>query len=123
MGVASTAADLVRVLSLLPIVELRRRRDPLHSAVAQARRSGALRDRRSAEGRSRLRRVISAIDTRIPGGGNCVRRALLEMSLDGGAADECLLVGFKTGGGPKSGHAWLESEGGNGVCYDAVMPI
>ena len=113
----------MRVLSLLPIVELRRRRGALPSVVAQARRGGARQGRRSAEDRSRLRRLITAIDSRVPGGANCVRRALLEMSLDGGATDERLLVGFKTGGGPKSGHAWLESEGGNGVRYDAVIPL
>jgi hypothetical protein len=44
------------------------------------------------------------------------------MSLDAGAAGEQLLAGFKAGGVPASGHAWLESHGVSET-YDAVISI
>jgi len=70
----------------------------------------------------RLKRVIGAIDRRLPGGKNCVRRALLEIALDGAAAREKFFAGLQTGGGPGSGHAWLESEPASDR-YDAVIAI
>ena len=46
------------------------------------------------------------------------------MSLDAGAAREKLLAGFVSGGGKKSGHAWLEFESGPKVDkFDAVIAI
>jgi hypothetical protein len=41
------------------------------------------------------------------GGGNCYRRALLEVSLDRGAAAEPLLLGFDMISEKLAGHAWL----------------
>lgn len=120
---AGAAADLVKVLGLLPLVEAKRRRTGLHEVVALARKLGASRVERPAEDRARLKRVISAVDARVPGGANCVRRALLEIAIDGGAAREEFFAGFKSGGGPKSGHAWLESEPCDGASYDAVMKL
>jgi hypothetical protein len=117
------AGEAVRVLGLLPLVELPRRRVGLHGAVALARRLGAKRPERAPSDRALLKRVIGAIDRRVPGGANCVRRALLEMALDGGAARERMFAGFRAGGGPRSGHAWLESEPGDGARYDAVIGI
>jgi len=58
----------------------------------------------------------------MPTGGNCLRRSLLEMSLDAGAASERLLAGFRTGGATTSGHAWLESDAVR-EHYDAIIPI
>lgn len=123
-GVAplSAALDFVRVLGSLPGVELRRREASLHSAVAGARQKGARRIARSAADRARLRVIISRLDRYFPGGGNCVRRALLEMALDSGAARERVFAGFKTGGGVGSGHAWLESDAPANR-YDAVISI
>jgi hypothetical protein len=44
------------------------------------------------------------------GGGNCFRRALLEMALDRGAAGDPLLMGFNVHGGRLAGHAWLPAD-------------
>jgi hypothetical protein len=113
--------DLLRVLGALPIVEWRRRRLSLHHAVARA-RAGSGRPSRSRADRARLQRWIGAVDARMPGGANCVRRALLEMTLDGAAAREKLFAGLKSGGGPRSGHAWLESHPVRET-YDAVIAV
>jgi hypothetical protein len=70
----------------------------------------------------RLRRIIAAVDRRLPDRGNCVRRALLEMALSPQAAAERLCAGFRSGGGAGSGHAWLESQSPP-ERFDAVMRI
>jgi len=114
--------ETLRVLLAVPGVELRRRRSSLHNAVQAVRQRSSLRPSRSSKGRIRLRRAIAIVDARLPGGPNCVRRSLLEMALDRGAAREKLFAGFVSGGGPKSGHAWLESESGTRR-YDAVIAI
>jgi hypothetical protein len=115
-------ADFLRVLGVLPLVEWRRRHLSLHDAVAHARVGSGPRATRSATDRARLQRVIGVVDACIPGGRNCVRRALIEMSLDGSAARERLLAGLKTGGRPRSGHAWLESHPVR-EAYDAVIAV
>ena len=117
-----TWGNLLRVLIALPIVEWRRRRVSLHRAVALARAGAGSRLRRSDAERLRLRRVITAFDARMPGGPNCVRRALLEMSLDAGAASEPMYAGLRRGGGPGSGHAWLHSQTVS-ESYDAVISV
>lgn len=94
----------------------------LHRAVAVARSGGLELGARSPAARTRLKRVIGAVDRRLPGGQNCVRRALIEMALDGGAARERFFAGLQTGGGPGSGHAWLESDSAT-ERYDAVIAI
>ena len=113
--------ETVRVLFAVPRVEVLRRGSSLHDAANRIRK-GSSRRLRAPEGRARLRRAIAVVDARLPGGPNCVRRSLLEMALDRGAANEKLLAGFVSGGGPKSGHAWLESEGMS-QRYDAVITI
>jgi hypothetical protein len=69
--------------------------------------------------------MIAAADRRFPDGGNCFRRALLEMSLDAGAAQERLCLGLKAAGGPRSGHAWLSSwpDAANAGTYDTVLEM
>jgi hypothetical protein len=119
---AAAVLDLVRIVRMVPAIEVMRRRASLSSAVHGARALGARRIARSPAGRAALKRLIAAIDRRLPGGGNCLRRSLIEMALDGGAAREPLFAGFRTGGGPKSGHAWLESDPSGGS-YDAVISI
>jgi hypothetical protein len=94
----------------------------LHGAVARSRRVGSLNRVRPAPERERLQRAISLVDRCLPGGGNCVRRALLEMALDGGAAGEAFLAGLRSEGGPGSGHAWLASHDTREP-YDAVISI
>jgi hypothetical protein len=113
--------EILRVAIALPRVELARRRSSLHRAVETIRRHGSPR-RRSVEERRHLRRAIAIVDARLPGDPNCVRRSLLEMALDRGAADEKLFAGFVSHGGPKSGHAWLESDPVQRQ-FDAVIAI
>jgi hypothetical protein len=126
MGSCSTAlsacAELLRLARWLPMVELWRRRSSLHRAVAVARRLGARQPAREPEDRKRLRGLIGAADRRLPGGGNCVRRALLEITLDGGAAREPFYAGLRIGGGVGSGHAWLESQSTT-ESFDAIIKI
>ena len=117
-----TVALLPRVLAALPEVEANRRLTSPQTAAFLARRRASRAPARTAEDRERLRRAITVVDRWMPGGGNCLRRSLLEMSLDGGAARERLLAGFKAGGVPASGHAWLESQG-VAARYDAVIPL
>jgi hypothetical protein len=120
--VAQLFAEIARVVAVLPRVEADRRAASPQRA-ARAARLRALRVRaRTAEARERLRRAIAIVDGWVPGGGNCLRRSLLEMSLDRGAASERLLAGFKTGGAPASGHAWLESQVVTDR-YDAIISI
>jgi hypothetical protein len=118
----STLVELARVVFAVPRVELERRRLSLHHAVTAVRRRSSYRVARSTEARRRLRRAIALVDARLPDGPNCVRRSLLEMALDGGAAREKLMAGFVSGGGRKSGHAWLETES-VAFKYDAVISI
>jgi hypothetical protein len=114
--------ELALVLAALPSVEWLRRRRSLHAAAAELRRRGAVQRQRALPERERLRRAIAMLDRRLPGGPNCVRRSLLEIRLDAGAARERLFAGFRRGGGPGSGHAWLESDPVTDR-YDAVVTV
>jgi hypothetical protein len=116
------AMDILRVKLVLPRVEADRLSTGPHRAARAARRRAAGRPSRSPEARARLRRAIAMVDARHPAGPNCLRRSLLEMSLDAGAARERLLAGFIAGGGEGSGHAWLESHV-VAERYDTVIPI
>jgi hypothetical protein len=117
-----TLANLLSALAALPVAEWRRRTVSLHHAVALARADAAGRPKRTATARQQLRRVIAAVDARMPGGPNCVRRSLMEMSLDAGAARELLHAGLRRGGGPGSGHAWLKSQPVS-ESYDVVISV
>ena len=103
-------------------VEIDRRAVSPQRAAASARRRSAGTMPRSPIARRQLQRAIALIDARFPGGPNCLRRSLIEMSLDSGAAQERLLAGFVSNGGKGSGHAWLESQP-TVKSYDAVIPI
>jgi len=103
-------------------VEKERTTISLHAAVASARQRSRRRPARSSLARAQLRRAIAFVDSRFFREPNCVRRALLEMTLDRGAAREPLLAGFMAGGGPKSGHAWLLSDPVS-QRYDGVLSI
>mgnify|MGYP001793741520 CR=1 FL=1 len=114
--------EVGRIVWVLPAVELSRRSLSLHHTVGRVRNWGFSAALRSEEERALLRRTIAAVDAWMPGGANCVRRSLLEMRLDAGAAQERLFAGFRAGGLPKSGHAWLESHRSQET-FDAVISI
>ena len=59
----------------------------------------------------------------MPTGPNCLRRALLEMRLDGGAAGEPLRIGLQKSGGFGSGHAWLDGSDPEATHYDAEFVL
>jgi hypothetical protein len=122
VDLARMVAEIARVVVALPEVEANRRLTSPQRAAHAARRRALRAPLRSMEARERLRRAIAAVDRCMPGGGNCLRRSLLEMTLDAGAANERLLAGFKAGGAAASGHAWLESHAVVEY-YDAVISI
>lgn len=81
--------------------------------LAEVRSRGSRRGRRSAASRQRLRRIIHLVDRVVSShgsGGNCYRRALLEMATDAGAAREPLQIGLRALALPRSGHAWIGSD-------------
>jgi len=103
-------SDVASVLSVRATVESARARAGPEAAAQVARQLGRQRRRRSATGRGRLRHAIGVVDAAHRDAGNCYRRALLEIATDAGAAEEELLLGFRSGGGAGSGHAWLSSQ-------------
>jgi hypothetical protein len=121
-GAARFCGDLALVLLTSVRVQLWRSRRGPAPLVAELRARGARRRRRNAVERESLRRVIGAVDRCFPSGGNCYRRALVEIAVDGGAAAEPLHLGFRAGGRPQSGHAWLGA-GGDGQRYDAELVL
>lgn len=116
-------ADAVRVMALLPIVEVGRWCLGPAPVVGVLRRLGARGRRRSPPDRRRLRLLIGAIDRRVPDGGNCFRRALIEIGLDPESAKEPIQFGLRKHGGPKSGHAWLRDERESAQRYDAEFAL
>jgi hypothetical protein len=117
----ATVAELLRVLRALPAVEYGRRRSgpaPLLAALRARGRQGVV---RSEEERRGLRRVIRLVDRFFPTGGNCYRRALLELALDPTSAREPLHLALRQYGGPQSGHAWLADLKDTPESYDAVF--
>lgn len=122
-GVAGALRDLLRIGIQLPAIEWRRRTEGPGSLVPWLRVRGRSAERRSPEERVRLRRWITLVDRLIPGPPNCYRRALLEIALDAGAAEEPLHMGLKVPGGPRSGHAWLGSDGTSVGNYDVQFDI
>jgi hypothetical protein len=118
LSLTSFFSDVRAVLKAAPIVERDRRR--LGPAPLLARLRGeakAFRERTPAE-RRRLGQIVSFVDFCMPGGGNCYRRALLQIAVDPQAADDVLRFGLRAHGGPQSGHAWLEGQPSGGR-YDA----
>lgn len=114
--------EVVRTIRIAGRVERLRKLESLHSAVGAARAMAAGTPRRTFDERRALRAAISLVDRAFITGGNCVRRSLMELALDSGAATEVFHAGFRRAGGPRSGHAWLESHGPDGS-YDAVVTI
>jgi hypothetical protein len=119
----SLLADAARVAAAVPRVERDRLRLGTAEAVARARARGTGRPARPAASRLRLRRAVLAVDTRLPGGANCYRRALLEMSLDRAAAAETLHLDLSLRGPSPVGHTRLESWPENGRLHDATFSL
>jgi hypothetical protein len=117
------ALEVLQIIALLPIADLGRRCAGPRRCVAVARALGRHRTPRSRDARLRLRQIIRSVDGRLPDGGNCYRRSLVEMALDRDSAAEELHFGLVRGGGPKSGHAWLTSDPADGRVYDAEFTI
>lgn len=114
--------DFAAAWLTLPTVEdVRWKLGPAPAARA-AREMGHGRRRRDQSERIWLRRIIRVVDRLDARGPNCYRRALLEMALDGGAAMEPLMLGFRASGGRGSGHAWLQGQSADGN-YDAVVSV
>lgn len=123
-GQVVSLVDLARVLFALPGVELARKVQGPGPLVGRLRLKGARRAARTEVQRRRLHATIAAIDARLPGGGNCYRRALLEIALDRDAAAEPLFMGLTSEGGPKSGHAWLGADASDSDRrYDAIISL
>lgn len=104
---AATLLEVCRVLQVLSRVEAARQRHGPQALLARLRRQAHGAPQRHS--RTCLRRAIRWVDARVAGGGNCYRRALLEMALDRGAAAEPMLLGFDMQDDRLAGHAWLAS--------------
>jgi len=99
------AGELARVARRVREIDERRLRDTPQRVLAELRASGATAKERGPIGRARLRRAIGWIDAALPGGPNCYRRILLELTLDAGAARETVVFGLDVG---STGHVAFE---------------
>jgi Mg-chelatase subunit ChlD len=115
--------ELRRVLAMMVPVDRDWRRLGTRPAVLRARARGCRAPTRDSAARARLRRAVAAVDARWPGGPNCLRRALLEASLDAAAAREPILLHLDASGGRGSGHARLASVPEDGRSYDATFAL
>ena len=115
--------ELLAILGALPTVEIGRRRKGPGPLLRSLRLRGSQCIKRGERDRARLRRVIAAVDARFPDGGNCYRRALLEIAVDPTAAREPLRLGLRPEGGARSGHAWLDSSGEPAGRYEIELSV
>ncbi|HEY6105251.1 MAG TPA: hypothetical protein VIV59_04665 [Anaeromyxobacteraceae bacterium] len=122
-GLPPLLAEVARVLAVVVPVELDRRRLGTRPAALRARARGSRARARDGAGRARLRRAVATVDARCPGGPNCLRRALLEASLDPAAAREPLHLHLAASGGAGSGHARLASAPEDRRAYDATLAL
>jgi hypothetical protein len=100
--------EVARALGVVGRAERLRRTASPERAVAMMRASGRGERARGIVGRARLRRAIGWVDAAFPTGPNCFRRVLVEIALDGAAANETLVFGLDVG---KTGHvAFKDSE-------------
>ena len=100
--------ELLRALAVIQDAERLRLRKSTEEAVAAMRARGQGEQARGPIGRARLRRAIGWADAFFPAGGNCLRRVLIELGLDSGAASEPLAFGLDVGG---TGHvAFADAE-------------
>lgn len=112
--------DVVRAARVALAAEAARISEGPFGAVNLMRVCGRQKPRRDERGRAVLKRAIRIVDRLHPGGANCYRRVLLEIALDGGAAEDLVMMGLSLSGAPGSGHAWLASEPHH-VTYDVLL--
>ena len=117
------ALEALRVLKILEVTERARTSLGPKEAALKVRGIGRLKPRRTEADRARLQCAIRWVDRLLEPGGNCLRRSLLEMGLDAGAAEESLMLGLRAGGGPRSGHAWLSSQAVQDRDYELVASV
>jgi hypothetical protein len=115
--------DLARVLATSVWVERARTRIAPGLLLPAVRARGREARERDLADRERLRRIIGRVDAHFPGGGNCYRRALVEIALEPEAAREPIHFGLRAHGGPGSGHAWLADRRGTNEHYDAELAL
>lgn len=118
-----TLLEVWQVLRVLPRVETARRSRGPRELIALARRSAVGAAARSERSRRCLQRAIRWVDRSLADGGNCYRRALLEMILDPQAATRPFSMGFSLTDQRLSGHAWLEAAEPNREPYDFVIQL
>lgn len=114
--------ELIRVLRAIPEIEVRRLTEGPAPLLRDLREKARYRRQRTSDERSDLKRVIRWADAHFPGGGNCYRRSLLEIALDADSAGEPLVMGLRSAGGERSGHAWVGSDS-DGAAYDAIIAL
>lgn len=100
--------EVCRALWALPAIEWARRHEGPRRLVEGLRRVSSPKTPRDPAQRDRLRRAIHLVDAACLRR-NCLRRALLEVALDAGAAREPLYLGFRREPEGIQGHAWLGS--------------
>ncbi len=98
-------AEVARVARRVRAIDARRLHDTPERVLTELRASGSTMKRRGPIGRARLRRAIGWVDAMVPGGPNCLRRVLLEVALDEGAANETVVFGLDVG---STGHVAFE---------------
>jgi hypothetical protein len=119
----ATLLEALSVLTMVSRVDSERATLGPAPLIARMRTESRRRRDRTSDERQRLKRTIAWIDSRLPGGASCYRRALLEIALDRGAAQEPFYMGLTAAGGPKSGHAWLGSDPDSVLHYDTVIAL
>lgn len=112
------ATECVHAARTILGAERIRRGESPERAVAFMRARGLSAPARGVVGRARLRRAIGWVDAAFPGGPNCFRRVLTEVSLDGGAAKETLVFGLDVG---KTGH--VAFKGAEERSFDVAFEI
>lgn len=103
-------AELLRVLAVLPVIEVARRLFGPGPAIKVLRGSALRKLLRDSAGRQRLHRAVGWVDRHLWPGANCYRRVLLQVALDRGVAAEPVYFGLKLENDRLDGHAWLSGQ-------------
>jgi hypothetical protein len=116
--------DFAAAVPALIAAERSRRRDEgPGTAVPHFRARGRAQLHRDPDRLARLQRVVAIADRWLPGGPNCYRRVLAEISLDAGSAAEPMHLGIVAGQTAFSGHAWLGDRREPGARYDVELAL